>query len=254
MLKSLPVSSRSRVPFLMCGTALLVLGGCGHDYPELEPSQVRIFKIPVGSSGAETDSTICLLSVPAGYSPDRAFPLVVTLHGGGSSAAAFHDLWRPVTQSRGYLLATPQGTERGLDGIGHRWGAEAQDTVQRSIDAVLGAANVDRSAIYLAGFSQGGRLAYALAQSYPHVFAGIAAIGVGYGLPSPAAAQAFHNMRVYIGHGELEPELEGVRDFADTLRAEGCKVELAIYHDTGHGIPRPVSSELGRILRFLSGD
>jgi predicted esterase len=115
----------------------------------------------------------------------------------------------------------------------------------------MGTANVDRSAIYLAGFSQGGHLTYALARLHPHVFAGIAAIGVGYDLPDGSAAKAFQAMRVYIGHGELEPGLEDVRALADSLRAAGCNVELVVYGDTGHGIPQPISSELERILKFL---
>jgi poly(3-hydroxybutyrate) depolymerase len=239
---------------IVCGASLLVLAGCGHDYASLQPDEVRVFKIPVGGPGPGSDSTLCLLSVPVGYTPDRSFPLLITLHGGGSNAVAFHDLWRPVTQSNGYLLATPQGGERGPDGIGYRWGPHAHDSVRRCIDVMLGTVNVDRSAIYLAGFSQGGRLAYALARSYPHVFAGVAAIGVGYDLPDRTAAKAFHNMRVYIGHGELEPGLEDVRLLADSLRAEGCDVELAVYRGTGHGIPQPMSTTLERTLRFLKED
>jgi poly(3-hydroxybutyrate) depolymerase len=244
-------TNRTLAYILMCGASLVVFNGCGHDYASLLPNQVRVFKIPVGDGGPGSDSTLCLLSVPAGYTPDHPFPLLVALHGGGSSAVAFHDLWRPVTQSNGYLLATPQGAEPGPDGIGYRWGPNAHDSVRRSIDVILRTVNVDPSAICLAGFSQGGHLTYALARSYPHVFAGIAVIGVGYDLPNATAAKAFHNMRMYIGHGELEPGLEDVRDFADSLRGEGCHVELAVYRGTGHGIPEPISSELECILRFL---
>ena len=249
------MGSNSRLAcVLTCGVSLLVFGGCGHEYASLQPNEVRVFKVPVGDPGPGADSTLCLLSVPAGYTPDRSFPLLVALHGGGSSAVAFHDLWRPLTQANGYLLATPQGEERGPDGIGYRWGPNAHDSVRRSIDVILRTVNVDRSAIFLAGFSQGGHLTYALAQSHPRAFAGIAAIGVGYDLPNATAAETFHNMRVYIGHGELEPGLEDVRDLADSLRAEGCDIELAVYRDTGHGMPQPISSELERILRFLKED
>jgi predicted esterase len=239
---------------IMCGTLLQLLVGCGPDYASLQPGDVQVFKIPVAGPGAGCDSTLCLLSVPAGYTPDHPFPLLVSLHGGGSNALAFHDLWRPVTQANGFLLATPQGGERGPDGIGYRWGPNAHESVRRSIDVVLRTANVDRSAVHLAGFSQGGHLTYALARSHPLVFAGIAAIGVGHDLPNGADAGTLHGMRVYIGHGEREPGLEDVRALADSLRAGGCDVELAVYRDTGHGIPEPVSAELARILGFLKED
>jgi predicted esterase len=58
-------------------------------------------------------------------------------------------------------------------------------------------------------------------------------------------------MHIFIGHGELEPGLEDVRRLAASLRAAGCEVELAVYQGTGHGLPEPVSEELGRILDFL---
>lgn len=238
---------------LILGASVLSFAGCGSDCADLQPDDVRVFKIPVGHSDSGSDSTLCLLSVPAGYQPDHSYPLLITLHGGGSNAIAFHDLWRPITQSNGYLLATPQGEERGLNGMGFRWGPHSHDSIRRSLDAVRQTANVDRSSIYLAGFSQGGHLTYALVRSHPQVFAGIAAIGVGYDLPRARDAQALHGMRIYIGHGEREPGLEDVHRLADSLRAVGCHVELAVYRNTGHGIPQPVSSELERILRFLKG-
>ena len=239
---------------LQCGMLLLLLAGCASDYADLQPGDVRVFRIPTGDPASGPDSMLCLLSVPVGYTPDHSFPLLVTLHGGGSNAYAFHDLWRPVTQAKGWLLATPQGGERGLEGVGYRWGPNAQESIGRSMDVILRTAHVDPSAVYLAGFSQGGRVAYALARSHPAVFAGLVAIGVGYDLPGGTGLEAFRNLRVYIGHGELEPGLEAVRHLADSLRAEGCEVELAVYQDTGHGMPQPVSPELEGILEFLKRD
>lgn len=240
---------------LVCAAALLVSSGCGPDYASVESDDVRVLKIPLDGAGPEPDSTLCLLSVPTGYAPDRSFPLLVALHGGGSSALLFCDLWRPITQSHGYVLATPQGEERGPGGTGHRWGPNAHDSVRRSIDVILRTVNVNRSKIYLSGFSQGGHLTYALAKSYPHAFAGIAPIGVGFDLPDSKGARLLKNMRIYIGHGELEPGLEDVRGLVENLRTHGCDVQLAIYRGTGHGIPQPVSSELERILGYLgAGD
>jgi poly(3-hydroxybutyrate) depolymerase len=239
---------------IICSLALLMVAGCGPDYPRLRPGEVRAFKVPLTSSGQPADSTLCLFSVPAGYTPDESFPLIVALHGGGSSAARFHELWRPVTQASGIVLATPQGEQSGPDGIGYRWGPEGETTVRRSIDAILRKVKVDRRKVYLAGFSQGGHLAYALAWSYPDAFAGVAGLGVGYDLPDPAAAGAPQDMRIYIGHGEREPGLEDVRGFAQGLRDRGCEVEHSVYEGMGHGLPRPISAELERILNFLAGD
>jgi phospholipase/carboxylesterase len=240
------------IPAFMCALALLLWAGCGPDYPGVRPGEVRAFNVPVEGAGSAPDSTLCLFSVPEGYTPDKPFPLVVALHGAGSSAARFHDLWRPFTQVSGYVLVTPQGEQRGPEGIGFSWGPNAEETVRRSIDAVLWRVNIRRTEVYLAGFSQGGHLTYALAWSHPDAFAGIAALGVGHDLPDPGQIDAHRNMRIYIGHGELEPGLDDVRGLAAALRAAGFEVKLAVYEGTGHGLPEPVSAEIERILDFLA--
>ena len=166
----------------------------------------------------------------------------------------FHDLWRPVAQSNGCVLATPQGEERGPEGIGYSWGPKSHESVRRSIDVILQTVNINRSKIYLSGFSQGGHLTYALAESHPHVFAGIAPIGVGFDLPDSECVHRLKSMRIYIGHGETEPGLEDVRALAESLRSDGCEVYLAIYSGTGHGLPEPASSELDKILGYMKAD
>ena len=61
-------------------------------------------------------------------------------------------------------------------------------------------------------------------------------------------------MRLYIAHGEMEPGLEDVRGLAASLHAAGCDVYLAVYSGTGQGLPRPVSSELEKILWFMTAE
>ena len=222
---------------------------CSRRYPDLGPG-VRAFKIPVNH--ASTDSTLCLFSVPPDYDPGRAYPVLVALHGGGSNAAMFHDLWLPVTQSAGTVLVTPQGGQPFSAGIGYTWGESGGTVVQRCLDVVLSKVNINRTAIFIAGFSDGGRLAYDLAFHHPDVFAGCAALGVGFGLPDSTAAAGAGNMRLYIGHGELEPGLEDVRDFAERLSARGMRVRFVVYPGIGHGIPTPVDRELENILDFFS--
>jgi predicted esterase len=240
----------------LCTLSLLPLGGCVRDYAGIPPGQMRAFKIPFGDSkphGDESaaDSTLCLFSVPDDYAPGRSFPLLVALHGGGSSAVLFHRLWRPVTRKMGYVLLTPQGEEPSPEGTGYLWGQDAEDIIRRSIDIVLNRVNINRSRVYVTGFSQGGHHTYAIALAHPRVFAGIAPIGVGYDLPDSAAAGRLDGLRVYIGHGENERGLEAVRSFAASLRARGCLIRLAVYPDTGHGVPPPVSSELASILEYF---
>jgi poly(3-hydroxybutyrate) depolymerase len=230
---------------------------------------VRAFRVPIdvtrggGADGAGgvADSTLCLFSVPAGYEPERSWPLVVGLHGYGSDAARFHDLWRKAAGVEGFVLATPQGEERTDEGVGWSWGEASDGTIRRCIDGVREAVRVDPERVYVAGFSQGAKVACRLGLRYPHVFAGIAALGCNFRTVSLAAggggsgdaAGTLTGLRVYVGRGELEPDPDVARAAVDTLRARGCAVELRVYAGVGHGLPAAREEELRRILAFLAG-
>jgi poly(3-hydroxybutyrate) depolymerase len=234
----------------LAAIALLVLA-CSREHPQMQPGQVRAFQIPVGRPDGSRDSTLCLFSVPEGYNRDRPWPLLVALHGYGSGAEPFHQLWQQTASGAGYILVTPQGADPTTEGIGWAWGPAAEETIRHSIDAIGRTVRIDRSRIFLTGFSQGGWLTYAMALEYPHVFRGIAPIGAGRDLPDSSRLHLLRGIAVYIGHGSMEPGLEEVRNLAAMLRAHGCEVLLREYPDTGHGFPEPMSVELSRILKFF---
>ena len=235
---------------LLAAIALLV-PACSREYAQIQPGQVRAFQIPVSRPDASRDSTLCLFSVPEGYNRDRPWPLLVALHGYGSGAEPFHQLWQQTASGAGYVLVTPQGADPTTEGIGWAWGPGAEEMIRRSIDAIGRTVRIDRSRVFLTGFSQGGWLTYTMALKYPHAFRAIAPIGAGRSLPDSSSLYLLRGTSVYIGHGSMEPGLEEVRNLAATLRARGCEVLLREYPDIGHGLPEPMSAELSRILKFF---
>jgi phospholipase/carboxylesterase len=195
--------------------------------------------------------------VPEGYTPSKAWPLLVALHGYGSGADPFHDLWQEATTDAGFVLATPQGTKPTSTGFGWAWAAGWEQVIQRSIDGLRGIVRVDPRRVYLAGFSQGGRLAYTFAARHPRAFCGIAMLGTPFERPDLPTGDELHSLaklRVFIGHGSLEPNVRMARSEADALRKIGCCVQFAEYPGVGHGLPEPMSAELERILTFLECD
>jgi predicted esterase len=244
--------------FLLTGLYCLLslaLAGCGPDYEPFDPDETRVFQVPIGDIGSDGDRTPCLFSVPTDYAPDRAWPLVVVLHGYGSSADWFHTLWRPVTMEKGFVLATPQGEDATSAGIGWSWGENSDEIIRRSIDGMGQLVHVDPSRVFLAGFSQGGRLTFTFGLEHAHVFRGLAPLGTPFhsaALPLETKTQFLKGTRVYIGRGELEPDLDRARAVADSLRTLGCDVRVEVYPGVGHALPDPMAEELARILDFLS--
>jgi polyhydroxybutyrate depolymerase len=105
---------------------------------------------------------------PPGMDESGSYPLLIFLHGGGGSGEGFQDGIRPhtVTDSAGYITVYPDGLE-GQWTIGCRDCNIAEDLEADDVpflETLTGHLSehlpVDPDRIYLAGFSQGGSLAY----------------------------------------------------------------------------------------------
>jgi predicted esterase len=228
--------------------------GCSEGFRDIGSDEARAYRIPVVRTDGMGDSTLCLVSVPAGYRPGRSWPVLIALHGYGSSAARFHLIWREAAATSGFVLITPQGEDRTEEGIGWSWGDSAEDIVRRSLEAAMTSVRIDESRIFLTGFSQGGTLTYEIALRHPHLFRGIAPIGAGRRIPPRERLQLLAGARIYVGHGELEPRLDEVRRMVARLDSIGCTVTLREYPGTGHGLPDSAKAELRHALEFLAGE
>ncbi len=251
-----------RVRLRMLGSARLGLAvitllscfACAPDYPELATSPTHAFRIALAQGAAPGDSALCLFSLPDNYDSKQTWPLLVAMHGCGSGAAPYHDLWRETARERGFIIATPQGGEQAAGAYGWCWGRDAEDRVRGSIDHLLHLVNIDTERIYLAGFSQGGGLVYDIGLKYPSVFRGLAPLGARFPSELPGAvsgASERPSQRVYIGRGELEPGWEGAETIVAALTERGCSVEVHRYSGVEHSLPEPATDELARILDFL---
>ena len=158
--------------------------------------------------------------VPAGDGP---FPTVFLLHGWGASA---HDLigLAPILHGGRALVLCPQGPivlQPGPGMLGYGWFPlsqgqppdptairMAQGLVEIFLDDACEKYPVDRTKIVLAGFSQGGFMAYQIALSDPARFAGLLAMSSW--LPDELAAQiepqpAHAALQTLVVHGTKDP-------------------------------------------------
>ncbi|HVX40792.1 MAG TPA: PHB depolymerase family esterase [Gemmatimonadaceae bacterium] len=118
----------------------------------------------------------------------RAYPLVILLHGSGASGETVREQSRmdALADARRFLVAYPDGSH-GVLGIGSDWnagtccGAAARSGVddvafiRTMIATIAQHLPVDTRRVYVAGFSDGGRMAYHFACASA---ASVAAIGV----------------------------------------------------------------------------
>lgn len=102
------------------------------------------------------------LYVPPGYDPAQPGPLVVSFHGflSNPNSHALITSWHELAEQEGFLVAYPQGTSfpQRWDS-GATWGASGVDDVlffRDVVDDVDAVASIDRTRIYVNGFSNGG--------------------------------------------------------------------------------------------------
>lgn len=202
--------------------------------------------------------------VPAGDGPH---PTLLLLHGWGASA---HDLigLAPVLHGGRTLVLCPQGPlafQAGPGMLGYGWfplapgrppDPAAIETARLQVEAFLDAAlaryPVDRARLVVAGFSQGGFLAYQIALRAPERFAGLMALSSW--LPPEVAkaipAQPGHErLPTLVVHGSDDPMIPIARAYAsrDALLGLGVPTVFREY-PMGHEI-RPEA--LREIVRWL---
>ncbi|MGB9642345.1 MAG: alpha/beta hydrolase family esterase, partial [Candidatus Ratteibacteria bacterium] len=120
------------------------------------------------------------IQVPACYNPDKSFPLVFILHGGGGSGenmAAFTG-FGTLAETDGFIVVYPDGYQRywndGRDSFSSRMDdVKFLRTVFKSISKEF---SIDRIRVYAAGISNGAMMCYRLGVEMSDVFAAIAAI------------------------------------------------------------------------------
>ena len=160
---------------------------------------------------------------------------MVFLHGAGGSGAAGvgdHALADPIT-ARGYVLLAPAGLKRpGRDGEYWSFGGRAPVRDERAFLAqVLADAtprfHLDRSRVFLTGFSMGGGIVWQLACRAPDEFAAFGAIAGGFWRDPPTDCTG--PVRLLHTHGWRDDAvpLEGWARAADLVQGgifEGLQV------------------------------
>jgi poly(3-hydroxybutyrate) depolymerase len=115
--------------------------------------------------------------VPSNYSPDRAWPLVITLHGthGWDSASAQIREWKALAQEKGFIVVAPHlRSVQGILPVSRKlWFADMakDDTAILAVqDEVCAQYRIDRKSVLLTGFSAGGYPLFYTGLGHPERF------------------------------------------------------------------------------------
>lgn len=123
--------------------------------------------IEVKQSLIEGETNIWFEYIPKSYTGKEAVPLIIALHGGGGTGKgeASHSSWSKVADRENLIIVYPN------------YGGKDADYLKMLIDVISGKYNIDKTRIYMDGFSMGDIMTFSFARKYGDILAAAACFG-----------------------------------------------------------------------------
>ena len=196
------------------------------------------------------------LYVPEYYTPDRAWPLVMALHGGSGNGRGFLWSWLRDARSHGAILVAPTAT--GPAPAKSTWALTGEDTdspnLARILDGVRNRYNIDPKRLLLTGMSDGGTFCYVSGLESASSFTHLAPVSATFHplMAEMADTRRLQGLPIYLIHGQLDWmfPVEVARQTQGLLSAAGADVTYRELEDLSHCYPREMNPA---ILSWLNG-
>ncbi|QWG13975.1 phospholipase [Bradyrhizobium sediminis] len=195
------------------------------------------------------------LYVPEYYTPDRAWPLVMALHGGSGNGRGFLWSWLRDARSRGAIVIAPTAT--GSTSNKNTWALMGEDTdtpnLLRILDAVRARWNIDPDRMLLTGMSDGGTFCYVSGLQSTSPFTHLAPVSATFHplMAEMADAERLRGLPIYLVHGRLDWmfPVQVARQTHQLLSAAGADVTYRELDDLSHTYPREMNAPMLDWLR-----
>jgi len=195
------------------------------------------FEIQTSSLAPPTHDTSHSLFAPLHYERNYPYPLIVWMHGPGTTGERELSEIMPTISIRNYVAVAPRGFHTGEEeaGLGRLdWPQteghieETERRVFHAVEAACGKCNVARRRIFVAGFGTGGTMAFRMAMNHPRQFAGVLSLcgGFPHGHNPLARLSAARRLPIFLAVG---------RDSLEYSPAEACD-DLRLFHSAGMSV------------------
>jgi phospholipase/carboxylesterase len=191
------------------------------------------------------------LYVPEYYTPERAWPLVMALHGGRGNGRNFLWSWLRDARSFGAILIAPTA-------VGPTWALMGDDAdtpnLHRILDQVRSRWTVDPKRLLLTGMSDGGTFCYVTGLESGSPFTHLAPVAATFHplMAEMADAERLRALPIFVVHGALDWmfPVQTARHAQAALSGAGADVTYREIDDLSHCYPREINAEL---LAWLNG-
>jgi len=173
--------------------------------------------------------------IPKGYDGQKAFPVVLFLHGSGERGRD------GVVPSQVGLGPAVYNNPDGFPAVAvfpqatttWRAGSDDAKAALAALDDVLGSLKTDRSKVVITGLSMGGAGSWGIAAAHPDKFAAVVPV-CGRGRTVKAKALAKLPVWAFCGDADQDRTVLNTRAMVEAVRAAGGSAKLTEYRDVGH--------------------
>jgi predicted esterase len=188
------------------------------------------------------------LYVPPLYSPEKATPLVVLLHGAGRHSSDWSSpRFAGLFDDPPIVVIAPDSRGSTWDVLRGGFGPDV-GFIDESLDLVFGMCNVDPGHVALGGFSDGASYALSLGLANGDLFNALIAFSPGFNEPPTRRGKP----RIFVAHGRQDQILaiDGAsRPIVRALRNDGYEVE----YEEFEGRHTVTADEVTRAMRWFVG-
>lgn len=178
--------------------------------------------------------------VPSDYTPDKEWPVIVDMHGGGAQGSdgirqTAHFLADQIRMARArfpLVVVFPQAAP------GTSWTSPVmQELVMAELDSAVAEFHGDPHRVYLTGFSMGAAGVYSIAAKWPERFAALVAIGGVPHEPFAPLTERIRGIPVWIFNAAAADRVPvaGSRKLVEALQKAGADVLYTEYPGADHG-------------------
>jgi phospholipase/carboxylesterase len=186
------------------------------------------------------------LYVPEHYDPERAWPVIVALHGGSGNGRDFLWTWVREAKSLGYLLVAPSS-------VADTWSEIEDQGLLEILSWLRQRYHLASDRVLLTGLSDGATFALLYGLAHPGIYRALAPLcGVLHPANEPIGNLGrARGVPIYLVHGALDFlfPVDLARFARDQLTQAGSELEYRELPQLSHTYPR---SENVRILRWFA--
>jgi poly(3-hydroxybutyrate) depolymerase len=179
------------------------------------------------------------VSVPAEAPPEQGYPLVLYYHGWSTGLKPNLRIMQAVTGGKDYLLVGMNfRTKRFYEQLDRRNLRLELGHFDKIIDDISACRPVNRRAVFLAGYSQGGYAASMIVEQRAEQVAGMILLGSArrHAKMYMDEAEAVEGLPIFIGAGENDvPHYHYAKTSARLYALMGATVSMETWPDTNHG-------------------